>query len=430
MISGSPRKGLQSRLIRVFAIQATLVSVATALGVYAAYVIAEDYLVKQALLGEASHYWELVASHGGSHPLPDTQNMQALMAPLADLTVLPPAFQSLPGDFFGRVPYHDRHPLVLVSDSDTYRLFLIFKEEQVSRLAFFFGVAPLTVVLILIYLASWFTFRQSQRLISPVTRLARVVDSADIRSGDNLDEKLTAFSGIDADIDALLSALHLYNGRIRQFIDRERSFTRDASHELRTPLAVLRGSLDILQTQTDLTLQQQKVLDRMRQTVRGMESLIETLLFLAREETSPADSTDDVCLGDIIPGILQQVKDALGSRDAVMTLVIHGELKVKATERVISIILTNLLRNALQYGEGQPIEVKLDSRFLTVTDHGRGMTPEQLEKAFQPFYRVSQDGTGHGLGLAIVARLCERFGWQLNAYSTSGKGTSITILFG
>lgn len=59
------RKGLQSRLIRVFAIQATLVSIATALGVYAAYVIAEDYLVRQALLGEAEHYWALSQQQGG-----------------------------------------------------------------------------------------------------------------------------------------------------------------------------------------------------------------------------------------------------------------------------------------------------------------------------------------------------------------------------
>ncbi len=427
MTVDTPRRGLQSRLIRVFAVQATLVSLATALGVYAAYVIAEDYLVKQALLGEAAHYWGLVEAHGGSYPLPDTQNMQALLAPVDDPTGLPDPFQTLPADFFGRVAYHGREPLVLVSERDGWRLFLLFKEEQVSRLAFFFGVAPLTVVLILIYLASWFTFRQSQRLISPVTRLARVLDSADLQGSDGLDEKLSSFHGIDADIDALLAALQHYHGRLRRFVDRERAFTRDASHELRTPLAVLRGSLDILQTQTTLNRQQEKVLDRMRHTVRSMESLIETLLLLAREEGMHSEA-QEVCLGDLVPAVLDQVKDALGCPDTLVTLTVHGELRVRAAASVIGIILTNLVRNAIQYGEGRPVEVKLDSRFLTVTDHGRGMTREQLDRAFQPFYRAQADGSGHGLGLAIVARLCERFGWPVNAYSTPGEGTSITIL--
>lgn len=419
------RKGLQSRLIRVFAIQATLVSIATALGVYAAYVIAEDYLVRQALLGEAEHYWALSQQQGG-FPLPDTQNMKALMAPVSDPSGLPESFRSLPGDFFGRVPYQSLDPLVLVSEQSGQRLYLIFKEEQVSRLAFFFGVAPLTVVLILIYSASWFTFRQSQRLISPVTQLARIVEEADIRMSGGIEPSLGNLGGIDADIDALLMALRHYDERIRQLVERERSFTRDASHELRTPLAVLRGSLDILQLQSAPSPSQQKVLERMRATVSGMESLIETLLLLAREEDL-APVRAPVQPGELIPLIIQQVRDALKQPDVEVKVRVKGEFQLEVPERVLGIILTNLLRNAFQYGEGKPVLIEADPVGLTVKDQGRGMTPEELEKAFQPFFRVQADGAGHGLGLAIVSRLCERLGWALRARSVSGEGTSITV---
>lgn len=440
------RPGLQSRLIRVFAVQATLVSVATILGVYAAYRIAEGYLVREALAGEAEHYWTL-RDAGGIYPLPDTRNMTGYLVPLVSAQgsrrvpdpqapgetppaypVLPDELRSLPTDYYGRVALQGRHPLVLVSDHGNDRLYLAFKEEQVSRLAFFFGVAPLTAVLLLIYLASWFTFRQSQRLISPVTQLARIVDQADVQQRVDITPQLTSFAGRDADVDALVSALSHYADRIQQFLERERSFTRDAAHELRTPLAVLRGSLDILQMQTSLTTQQGRVLERMRGTVTAMEGLIETLLLLAREESREPDS-EPVSLSRLGATVVQQVRDALSGPESAIDLKIEGDATVQASEKVLVILLTNLLRNAVQYGEGRPIEVRLSRRALSVVDQGRGMDARELENAFRPFYRGRADGVGHGLGLAIVRRLCDRYGWKIQVRSAPGKGTSITIEF-
>lgn len=420
-----PSRGLQSRLIRVFAVQATLVSVATMLGVYAAYMIAEDYLVHQALQGEASHYWTLWEEEQ-AYPLPNTANMHAFMSTPGSSGILPRSLDVLSDDYYGRVSLDGKHPLVLVSENQGYRLFLVFKEEQVSRLAFFFGIAPLTVVLILIYIASWLTFRQSQRLISPVTQLARIVDTMSVRDVTELPEKLAPFGGIDADIDALVDALNHYTERLQAFVEREQSFTRDASHELRTPLAVMRGSLDILQTQMNPDARQARVLDRMRATVRDMESLIETLLFLAREDNLEL-IPEPVLVNPILPQVVTQVKEALGCADVPVTIQEDGDLMTQAPERVFQIIATNLLRNALQHGQGQPVEVRVGVGGLQVRDSGPGMTPDELKRAFQPFYRAGGGSSGYGLGLAIVKRLCDRFGWQLQAESAPGKGTFIRV---
>jgi len=469
-VKSGGRRGIQSRLIRVFAVQATIVSLATGLGVYAAYKVAEDVLVKQALTGEAEHYWKLVAQHG-TFPLPNTNNMQGYLATieavkeaakedktgqvgkteqLGKVAGLPAPLRSLtPG--FGPVDFGDRQPLVYVSERDGERLYLLFKEEQVSKLALFFGVAPLTLVLILIYVASWYTFKQSQRVISPVVQLAKAVEKADVRSSDSLALEMAPFYKVDADIGALAIALERFAKRLEAFVDRERSFTRDASHELRTPLAVIKGCVDILVQQEDFSASGGAVLQRIRSTTKDMEGLIETLLMLAREEISLANDYgarvnpakdgeasdqylveaagfETVLVNELMPKLVNQVQKALNDKAVEVHIEARHALTVAAPQKVLSILFTNLLRNAVHHGGGV-VEIVIDDEQVTVKDSGQGMSSQQMEQVFQPFYRVHGDEHGHGLGLTIVKRLCDRFRWDLQAYSSPGIGTSMTIKF-
>lgn len=429
-MTNNPARGLQSRLIKVFAIQATLVSIATVLGVLAAYSIAENVLVKQALRGEAQHYWMLYQTQS-DHPLPNTNNMMAYLASVDSphsLATLPVPLQSLEPNFFGRVDLEGHSPLVLVEQEGKERLYLVFKEEQVSQLAIMFGVAPLSVVLILIYLASWVTFRQSQKVISPVTDLAKIVETSNIYDGFVLEDQLGPLMGIDADIDALATALSNYSKRLQRFVDRERSFTRNASHELRTPLAVLKGSVDILSHQSELTDQQRTVVTRMEKTTTQMESLIETLLLLAKEGHQKSVK-GHINLPLLVRQTIEQVKLAIPSASSKINLIVHEEAVITASEHVVSIVLTNLIRNALQHGNSQPITIELTQTSVSVMDQGDGMDQETLQRVFEPFQRNTSNTAGYGLGLSIVQQLCESHGWQIDAYSNLGEGTRMAVHF-
>lgn len=422
----SPKKGIQSRLIRVFAVQAALVSIATILGVYAAYKITEGVLVKEALNSEARHYLSLVEKHG-NYPLPNTSNMTGYSAPLDQLDNLPAALRALqPG--FGRHDFEGKQPLILVTEQNGNRLYLIFREEQVSRLALVFGVAPLSVVLILIYLASWFTFRQSQSVVSPVVELAKVVEHTPATDHELLTQALAPFHQVDVDIAALATAIEHFASRLQLFIERERSFTRDASHELRTPLAVLKGSLDVLDQMGPVSERNEQVTKRMRDTVSEMENLIETLLLLAREEDNalPADSIN---LNLMLPTIANTLRGALADRNPDIRQQDLAQLSVVAPPRILTILFSNLIRNAVIHGEGSVVQVIIQSSSVAIKDQGPGMTEAQLQKAFQPFYRGTQGTPGHGLGLTIVKRLCRRFQWTLDARSEPGVGTTITVDF-
>ena len=225
----------------------------------------------------------------------------------------------------------------------------------------------------------------------------------------------------------MIDAIDSFAERLDTFIERERIFTRDASHELRTPIAVFKGSLDLLQRKTDRSDDDLKAFARMRRTVEDMEGLIETLLLLAREEVERIDEIR--CLNDLMPNFIEQLAHGRRAR-AGACLDEQAQLWVKAPPRVIQIIVSNLLRNALYYTQQGSVVVRIGKN-ISVIDTGIGMSPDELQHAFEPFYRGerSQPQAGHGLGLSIVRRLVHQFEWPIHVQSNVGKGTEVTIEF-
>jgi signal transduction histidine kinase len=226
----------------------------------------------------------------------------------------------------------------------------------------------------------------------------------------------------------MVNAFNQFIDRLESFIQRERNFTRNASHELRTPLAVVKANLELLE-RFDEPDKRKRTIERMARTVRDMEGLVETLLILARESESKL-SWSSVVLNDLVVDIFEQVQRAVPRENVETGIRAAGLLEVDAPERVLAIVFTNLLRNALTYTQSGTVEVLIDRGGVSFKDTGCGMSESDLERMFEPFYRGhDRSNEGYGLGLAIVRRLCSRFGWELHADSELGAGTEIRVEF-
>lgn len=420
--------GLRARLVRVFLLQVLAISIATILGVYAAAWVVERVLVQEALNGEAEYFWDK-HENNPDFPLPDTNNLTAYLAEDGDTSTLPAWLHDERPGFRRGHRTEESNPIIHVSERGDDRLYLVFDEMQVSSLAFYFGIAPLTVVLLLIYLLTWLGYMMSRRAVSTVVQLADAVRNYDFRAGKFEQFSIEEFGEHgDAETLALINAFNQFIQRLEAFIQRERNFTRNASHELRTPLAVLRGNLELLDRQDDDTARR-KTIDRMTRTVRDMEGLVETLLILARESESSLNWSS-VVLNDLLAETLDQIAAAIGRPEVATSVRAKGVLEVEAPERVLAIVFTNLLRNALSYTREGHVHVVIDRHGVTVQDSGCGMSEDDLERMFEPFYRGhDRSSEGYGLGLSIVRRLCDRFGWTLHADSELGAGTEIRVEF-
>lgn len=420
--------GLNTKLVRLFILQVLAISVATVLGVYGAALVVERVLVQEALNGEAEHFWAEFEKDP-SFALPNTNNLRGYMARQSDYLNVPEWLRDAEPGFRRLREGPDSRPVVHITDRGANRLYLVFDEVQVSALAFYFGIAPLTAVLLLIYLLTWVSYIMSRRAVSTVVRLSEAVSNYDIKSGGFEKFSTEDFGDLgDSEVLTLVNAFNQFIARTESFIQRERNFTRNASHELRTPLAVVKANLELLERFDDPD-KRARTIERMARTIRDMEALVETLLILARESESRL-SCSSVVINDSLTDMLEQVQRAVPRDQVEVGLRASGLLEVSAPERVLAIVFTNLLRNALTYTEAGRVDVLIDAGGVTVRDTGCGMSEAELERMFEPFFRGhDRSNEGYGLGLSIVRRLCGRFGWALHVDSELGVGTEIRVEF-
>lgn len=200
--------------------------------------------------------------------------------------------------------------------------------------------------------------------------------------------------------------------RIEQLIADNKLLSRGLSHDLRTPLARLRFGLDVL-GEAELPPMQQQQLAHLNRDLAAMEALVEALLNYARlEQAQIAFQPEPIIVADFVQRVLAEFY-----RGQVELLVAPAAATGygRVDTEYLSMLLHNLLQNALRYGRGT-VRLSLDllsqELLLVVEDNGPGVVPEERDKVLKPFYRSSHleaaDGRrGHGLGLAIVERIAQ-----------------------
>lgn len=424
------KTGINNKLIRAFVIQMLFISTVTVLGVYVAAIIVEQVMVKTALTDEAKHHWEQLDKNP-QHPVPNTDNLRGFISTDGDLSTVPEELRNV-SDNYGRIAFEGHHPILYTETHENHKLFLLFDEQSVRALSFYFGVVPLSLVLVIIYLSAWFVYKYSRKTLSPLMSLAQTMRGFDL-SKDKLDslqfDNYTNNTN-DDEVRVLADSLDEFTKRLKKQLQREREFTHDVSHELRTPLAVIKGSLEILNKQKDINRPQQRAINRMQTTSSDMLSMIETLLVLARDSETADGLRETVVLNKLLPSLIQQTNNTHNNDQHVeISLDEQAELEVHAPTQAVSIILSNLLRNACNYTQEGTVVVTIRKHSVSIADSGVGIADEEIARIQKPFERSSSQAGGYGLGLDIVRRLCKRFDWRLGIYSQVDKGTTVSVTF-
>jgi len=160
-----------------------------------------------------------------------------------------------------------------------------------------------------------------------------------------------------------------------------------------------------------------------------MEALIESFLILAREGDTGLPEEDFV-VNEVAEEELKKARPLVADKPVELRLVAEHAFALHTSPRVLAVILSNLIRNACHYTESGSVTVRIGGDYVCVEDTGVGMTAEEVQHAFDPFFRggLRKQG-GQGVGLTIVRRLSQRFAWPVSLESEPGKGTRAYVRF-
>lgn len=296
-----------------------------------------------------------------------------------------------------------------------------------------FAAVLVCVVALAILLANLAAGRLTKRALEPLDLVLRELEC--FAAGDLTPRRIATTRG-----DELGRLAEAYNGAVetvnnalaerRRAENQMRQFTADAAHQLRTPLTVLRGFIGILRKDAIHRAEDvPRILDTMDRQSAAMATMIKKLMLLQDWDCGSC-SLEPVNVGELIEEIVAPLAGANPQREIRVDVRTAAQVRVAREE--LGYAVSNLLDNALKYAAVGEIAVSVYREGaavrISVSDHGKGISEEQLQHIFDRFYRGEQRGVpGFGLGLAIAKRAVERAHGTLSVHSTNASGSRFTI---
>lgn len=216
------------------------------------------------------------------------------------------------------------------------------------------------------------------------------------------------------------------NIQMRELLTNRTTLLAGISHDLRTPLTQIQLALAMLPNDGGDTQLMNGVYRDLNAVNRLIGQALQISLELDKQEKEPTQ----------IAGALDHIIIAARRGNQTIEWSTDKSCSFMLNPLALQRIVSNLLENAIRYGEGKPVSVECncDKDFLTieVLDHGPGIPPEQREAVFQPFFRLEKSRSsvtgGSGLGLAIVRQLADANGWTVKLLERDGGGTCARLI--
>ncbi|MEC4005081.1 HAMP domain-containing sensor histidine kinase [Flavobacterium sp. SUN052] len=287
------------------------------------------------------------------------------------------------------------------------------------------------IVLLLLFFVAQFIAGRSIKPINSIITTSNAITNDNLKSRIELPKNKDELFILSQTINNLLD-------RIEATIDREKQFTSDASHELRTPLAVIKGTLEVLIRKPRNTEEYQQKINLCISEVDRINNLVDQLLLLARFENQKQSlNIEKICLNDCIKDAIKRFENKANKRNLTLIENYSNDYFVETDIYFFSIILNNLISNALKYSKDNGrVEVVIEkiksTTILKVVDNGIGIAPNELDKVFNSFYRTSNSTNypeikGTGLGLSIAKRLCAILLIEIEIFSEQNNGTTLKL---
>lgn len=376
----------------------------------------EDLVWQSLLTKELDHYVQRTATDPG-YQWRDSSTFQLYGLPGRPL---PAALAKLGPGVHDEFWLEGRETVVLTQHMNgiSYAMVLDITEleAQEAALTGYVIALALTLVTVIWALLAW----RLRRSLRPLAQLTSAISAL---LPDHCGQRIAVDQQASAEFQVIANALNDYLRRQEEFVERERVFNNTASHELRTPIAVIAGASELALEDPGLPATVRRQIQRIQRTARNVDQLLTLLLTLAKEPARLARDNDSVALDELLLDIIDDHSHLLQGKALSVIVDQLNPCIVNAPPRILHAAVGNLLRNAIEHSDQGDIHIRLDGdATVTIQDPGHGMTPEEISRISA---QIARGGgrEGGGIGLDLLARLCEHLGWTLSFVSAPGRGT-------
>jgi two-component system, OmpR family, sensor kinase len=286
------------------------------------------------------------------------------------------------------------------------------------------------VILAVIGLTGALLARKALRPIDRMVSRARRIGEA------NLADRLP-HPGTADEIGRLVETLNDMLGRLERSFEVRRMFSADASHELRSPLSRLRAELEVALRRPRPVAEYEETLRSCLDEVERVQGVIEELLELARiDATDEQEPAEAVSVTDLVEAAVVAVRPRAQQQGVVVVADPLPDVLVIAAPIAAKVALANILDNAVKFSPaGGQVRISVaeveGEAVIAVSDAGPGVSPDEAERLFQPFYRGKASRStgmpGVGLGLAISRVLVQRQGGRISLDAPNERGATFSV---
>ena len=289
------------------------------------------------------------------------------------------------------------------------------------------GAVP--TVLIVIGIGGRWVARQA---LAPVEKISQAASRITVQ---NLHQRLPVPPAHD-EIAELVTVMNATLDRLQRSFEQSVRFSAEASHHLKTPISVLRVGIEEILTDPDTPAKQQARADALLHQVHQLTSVAENLLLLARADAGRLEvHREQFDLSEVLRGMCEDASVMAEGEDLEVETDLPPELPVIGDRRAISLIVQNLLENAIKYNQpdggiciyARAIDGEAE---VIVKNNGESIPPDRAPHIFERFYRARKDARipGQGLGLAVASELAKAHGGGLELVRSDREWTEFRLL--
>lgn len=326
------------------------------------------------------------------------------------------------------------------SGNVSYRVYFLFPADREQQTLDLVQQAVLLTGALLFVLLLGISVLTARQITAPVRQASRTATSL---SQGNLDVRMHVrgsdeLARLSRSMNHMAETLQSQIQQLKALSTVQQRFVSDVSHELRTPLTTVRMAAELLYDSRDeLSAPHARSVELLYDEVGRFEALLADLLEISRFDAGAAllttDEVDVVALVERELAAQRPFAEKSGTELRFHPLV--SEVTAEVDGRRITRILRNLITNAIEHSESNPIDVTIaaddDAVAITVRDHGVGFLASQAEDVFRRFWRADPSRQrvvgGTGLGLAISLEDAQLHGGWLSAWGRPGRGAQFRL---